>query len=251
MLFRIILLVLALLILVPSTGFAQAEGEFGTWPFPESVDQLPKELCPGETFNGFPNRQRNIDWMAIPEWMAGEWLSGDLRIMKSFDHVSGKFVTIPTSTHAPIADHFGDQYDKQGTVWSCNFTPFIVNMKMSDQLMDSQETIGMKALEVRDDQVALWQRVFHVLYYPHNNVIHDSYTEERVTEFAPQAPGMMMAQCTSKFFDANGDARTTTNSMRITRQTKAFRPGQQRVGINLPASLSEYFQATGRGELIP
>lgn len=250
MLLRIILLVLALMILIPSAGFAQAEGEFGTWPFPESVDQLPQGLFPGEAFNGFPNRQRNIDWMAIPNWLAGDWMSGDLRILKSFDHVGGKLRTIPSSTHAPISDHFGDQVDRQGTIWSCNFTPFIVEMNL-EQLIDSQLTIGMKPLDVRDDQVALWQRVYHVLHYPQNNMIHDSYTEERVTEFAPQGPGMIMAQCTSKFFDANGDARTTTNSVRIMRQTKAFKPGQQRVGINLPASLSEHLQATGRGDLVP
>lgn len=248
--FRIILIVLALIIWLPAAGFAQpAEDEFGSWPFPNAVDELPKEICPGEFFNGFPSRQRNIDWMAIPEWLAGEWVSRDLRIMKSYNHVSGELRTIPTSTNHAMRDHFGDQYDKQGTVWSCNFTPFIVNSHLDNNLEDSTLTIGMKPLEVREDQVALWQRIFHVLYLP-NKQIHDSYTEERVTEFAPQQPGMIMAQCTSKFFDCNGDARTTTNSMRIMHQVKPFQPGQIRAGINLPASLNEHLQATGRGDLM-
>jgi len=238
------------MIMLPSSGFAQpADDEFGKWPFPGSVDELPETLRPGQAFNGYPNRQRAIDWMSIPFWLAGDWMSGDLRIMKSYDHVNDKLQTIPTSTTAPIADHFGDQVDKQNTVWSCNITPFVSNMKL-DNLMDSQLTIGMKLLEANDEGVALWQRVYHVLYYP-NSQIHDSYTEERVTEFSPQGPGLIMAQCTSKFFDSMGEARTTTNSLRIMNQTKKFRPLGQRAGINLPASLSEHLQATGRGELIP
>jgi hypothetical protein len=249
-LFRTILLVLAFVILLPSTGFAQpADDEFGRWPFPGSVDELPEGTRPGEAFNGFPDRQRNIEWFAIPEWLAGDWASGDLRILKSYDHVNDKLRTIPSSTVVPMSDHFGDQVDRQGTIWSCNFTPFIINMQLAG-LTDSQLTIGMKPLEVNDEGVAIWQRIYHVLFLP-NNQIHDSFTEERVTEFAPQAPGMIMAQCTSKFFDAHGEARTTTNSLRIMRRGKPWKPQAQRAGINLPMSFSEFLQATGRGELIP
>jgi len=239
------------MVLMPLAASAQElpEGEFGSWPFPGSVDALPEGAHPGKPFNGFPSYQRTIDWMAIPAWLAGDWMSKDYRIMKSFDHNSGSLRTIPTSSVTPIADHFGDQLDKQGTVWSCNFTPFIMNVPV-ESLLDSQMTIGLKPIEVRDDQVALWQRVLHIIHNPANNSIHDSYTEERVTEFQPQGPGMIMAKSTSRFYNPNGDPTFTTNALRIMRLTTKFRPQQQRAGINLPMSLSEHLQATGRGDLI-
>ncbi|MBX3137737.1 hypothetical protein KF707_16050 [Candidatus Obscuribacterales bacterium] len=255
--FRLIVLVVALTIFIPAHALAQAdegaegppEGEFGNWPFPGSVDELPDGMRPGQAYTGFPNNYRkNVDWMSIPSWLAGDWASKDLRIMKTYDHTNGTLKTIPSSTVAPFADHFGDQTDRQGTVWSCNFTPYITNLPL-DQLTDSQLTIGMKPLEVREDGVALWQRVLHVLLTP-NNAIHDSYTEERVTEFSPQGPGMTMAQITARFYNPAGDPIFTTNSMRIMRKVKQYQPLQQRNGINLPMSLSEYLQSTGRPELM-
>lgn len=248
---RLILLVAVLISLTHSAAWAQPEGEFGQWPFPESVDELPRELYPGQPFNGFPNNYRKtVEWMSIPGWLAGDWASKDLRILKTYDHTNGSLKTIPSSTVAPFVDHFGDQTDRQGTVWSCNFTPYLTTLPL-DQLVDSQLTIGMKPLEVKEDGVALWQRVFHVIHNPaNNNSIHDSYTEERVTEFIPQGPGMIMAQVTSRFYNPAGDPTFTTNSVRIMRQMKPYRPLQQRNGVNLPLSLSEYLQATGRGDLV-
>jgi hypothetical protein len=231
-------------------GFAQPEGEFGSWPFPESVDELPDGTRPGQAFNGFPNNYRkNVDWMSIPSWLAGDWISKDLRILKTYDHTNGSLKTLASSTVAPFADHFGDQTDRQGTVWSCNFTPFITNVPL-DPLIDSQLCVGMKPLEVRDDGVALWQRVYHVLFVPQNHSIHDSYTEERVTEFTPQGPGMVTAQSTARFYNPAGDPIFTTNSVRIMRMTKPYKPLQQRNGVNLPVSLGEYLQATGRSDLV-
>lgn len=247
---RRFLLAAITVILFPLTAAAQPEGEFGTWPFPEAVDSLPDGTHPGQPFNGFPgNYRKNIDWMAIPQWMAGDWLSKDYRILKTYDHVNNQLKTIPSSTIAPFADHFGDQIDRQGTVWSCNFTPFITNIKL-ENLIDSQLTIGVKPLETRDDQVALWNRVLHVLYEPNSQRIHDSYTEERVTEFAPSGPMMITAQSTSRFYNPDGDPIFTTNSVRLMRLTQQFRPQRQRNGVDLPQSLFEYFQATGRSDLI-
>ncbi len=237
------------MILMPLSASAYPQGEFGPWPFPDSVDELPNETHPGKPFNGFPNYQRTIDWMAIPEWLAGDWLSKDYRVLKSWDHRKQFLTTIPRGTVAPIADHFGDQVDSQGTIWSCNITPFMYTIPLQN-FANAQLTIAMKPLEIRADGVALWQRVYHVIYDPNNQSIFDSYTEERVTEFAPSGDNMITAKSTSRFYDENGNATSTTNSVRLMRRTTAFKPLGERLGVNLPISLSEHLQATGRGDLV-
>ncbi len=251
-LYRLTLLVFTVFLFCAVPAFAQDEsGEFGRWPFPDSVDALPKECHPGQPFAGFPRYQRTVDWMAIPNWLAGDWLSKDYRILKTLEHSTGVVRTIPTSTISPIADHFGDQIDNRGNAWSCNITPFTNHVLLQQQgMQDSQYVFGMKALEVKADQVAVWQRIIHAIVNPQNNQIHDSYTEERVTEFIPSGEGMITAQGTSAFYDPNGEATYTTNTVRLMRLTKPFRPAAQRFGVDLEGSFIEYLQNSGRGNLV-
>jgi len=244
-----ITLLLILFIFATAPAVAQPEGEFGPWPFPLSVDPLPNNMQQGKPFQGFPTYQRNVDWMIVPPWLVGDWQSRDYRTLKAFDHTTGTLHTIPRGSVSPMADHFGDQQDKQGTVWNCNVTPYILESPINDQV-GLEYTISLKPLDLKPDQLTLWQRVIHAII-DSSRIILDAYTEERVTQFTPADSGQVLAQATSRFYDTSGTAYRTSTSVRVMRLASPFKPLNQRLGVNLPMSFYEFLQTSGRTELLP
>lgn len=252
--FRIVLTVLTILVFSVPAAFAQMDypqGEFGNWPFPEVVDPLPSDMQPGRQFKDFPKYQRAIDWMAVPPWLAGDWRSTDYRTLKTYDHNTNLLYTIPRGSHSPMDDHFGDQQDRNGGVWNCNITPYVMNALINDQ-NGMQYIIAMKPLENNNDQLVLWQRIIHCIVDA-QKIIQDSYTEERVTQFSESdSPGVVIAQANSRFYDGgHGKAYVTASSVRMMRCNHPFALMSQRFGVNLPASFYEFLQNTGRGDLVP
>lgn len=249
----IILLILlpVALALAPMAALAQSEEEFGSFPFAESIDELPEELHPGQVYKGYPNWKMNdIGWAAIPGWMAGNWKATDTRIIKTFKHADGTVRGIPTSVRNTTSAHFGDLMDSRGTIWMGLITPYVVNEVMEGD-NDAQDVVGMRPLEVQDGQVALWQRIIHIIYSSGDNLIKDAYTEERVSELSLVRPGMMQARITYRNYDHTGEATWTVSAIRIMRQTSAFRPLATRLGVDLKNSLYAYFRNTGNQVLIP
>lgn len=237
--------------LAPIEALAQSEDEFGSYPFAETIDEIPAELHAGQVYKGFPNwRMNDVGWAAIPTWMAGNWNSTDTRIIKTLRHSDGTINGLPTSMRNTTNEHFGDQVDSRGTIWMGLITPYVVN-ETTEADNDAQDVIGIRPLEVQDHQVALWQRILHVVYSPNDNLIKESYTEERVSELSLIRPGMMQARLTFRHYDQKGEATWTVNALRIMRQTSAFRPLATRLGVNLKNSLYAYFRNTGNQVLIP
>lgn len=247
----LLLLLPVTLALAPVAALAQSEEEFGSYPFAETIDEMPEELHPGQVYKGYPNWKMNeIGWAAIPTWMAGNWKSTDTRIIKTYKHADGTVYGIPTSVRNTTSAHFGDQVDSRGTVWMGLITPYVVN-ETTDADNDAQDIIGMRPLEVQDGQVALWQRILHVVYSPSDNIIKKAFTEERVSELSLIRPGMMQARVTFRNYDEHGEATWTVSALRIMRQVSPFRPLATRLGVNIKNSLYAYFRNTGNQVLIP
>jgi len=247
----LLLLLPVALALVPVAALAQSEEEFGSYPFADTIDELPEELHPGQVYKGYPNWKMNeIHWAAIPTWMAGNWKATDTRIIKTFKHEDGTLRTIPTSVRNTTSAHFGDQVDSRGTIWMGLITPYVVNETI-EGINDAQDVIGMRPLDVQDGQVTVWQRIMHVVYDPNDNIIKDSYTEERVSELTLMRPGMMQARITYRNYNFNGESSWTISAIRIMRLVSPFKPLATRLGVNIKNSLYAYFRNTGNQALIP
>ena len=245
-----LLLVLLILLTVPCAVYAQPAGEFGTHKFSGSVEALPKEYQKGEVFQGWPDWQPSIDWMALPDWMGGDWAASDYRIVKSYDHSTGALHTLPRGTHAPYKCHFGDLRDAQGTMWSALIIPDSQTFPLGTY-SDCQCTVKIKPLEIQEQGVVLFEKVLHAIFDSATGVIHDTYTEERVTEITPSGNMMLMANSTNQFYDASGSPSQTTNGQRILKRVSQFKPTLNRNGMNLGVGLSEHLQMIGRTDLIP
>lgn len=248
---RLALVFLVLLFSIPAFGFERyPKEEFGSYPYPEAMDPLPRELQPGNVFEGWPNYRREINWVSIPKWMAGTWASRDYRILKKYDHTNGSLYTLAQGSYAPYKLVFGDLQDASGTIWTGLITPDIVQMPLQGSV-DAQDTIGMRALEVTQEGVAMWRRVLHVVYTSGTGEIQDSFTEERVTEYTPSGSRIILARITNRFYDSQGRATHTTNGVRTFNKAGEFRPVFQRGGVDMLLTLSEHLQDAGRPDLIP
>ncbi len=243
---RLILILTTVLLILPTRAFAAyPEGEFGTYQYPESQEALPSELEPGKEFKGWPEWQRQIDWMAIPSWLASSWMSNDYRIVKRYDHQKDEIWTLSKGVLAPYKSQFGDLKDKQDKIWAANITPDVLNVGI-DNKVDSENTVAIKPLEVQEEGVAMWQRLIHVVYDPQTRIIADSYWEERVTEYTPDGDWNLLARITNRFYDYGGSPTFTTNASRVMNKVKPFTPVYQRSGVDMALSLTEHLESIGQ-----
>ncbi|MCA9800793.1 MAG: hypothetical protein KC777_02345 [Cyanobacteria bacterium HKST-UBA02] len=225
------------------------DSDYGPYELPGKVMEMPEELRPGNLFEGYRPLQLHVQWHTIPHWLAGEWVSSQYRMLKSWDHSSGAYYTVPSSSNVYQHDHMGDLRDAKGTVWMALISPDITDVDMGNEI-DCQNVIAIKVVKAEERSFALRKRIFHVEFDRQSRKINDAYTEEQVTEYALVGPSAVVAAVFNRFYDCYGSMTATTTGGRKLSREREFVNVPARNQIDLVLSLREHLQNVGLGDLI-
>lgn len=211
--------------------------------------EMPEELRPGNSFQGYAELQVHVIWHSIPAWLAGDWVSSQYRVLKSWDHTTGAYYTLPSGSDAYNYYHLGDLADAKGTVWTALISPEIKDLDLGDRI-DSQNVVATKIAHVTTTSFAIRERIFHVVINKQDRRILEAYTQEKVTEFGRVEGGMVVAAEYNTLYNADGTRTMTTNAVLVLKRRAQFAQVSFRNGVDLLISLSDHLQNVGLGHLV-
>lgn len=186
-----------------------------------------------------------IEWIPVPQWLAGTWRADSQTMMFSYDYRLGQTVvdqpmTIKISRQSTI----GMQQDAAGRIWHYTGTPYQRRIEttsyVEQQQIDRIWVIKSSPEELSTGSVATVSRTA-----TDDGTPIDTFREETTTTYKPLTDGLIETQFEVQDFALDGRAIRTARSICTETRIMPFKPVDRDQRGDLRAKFSQFIAQGG------
>ena len=186
--------------------------------------------------------QPQVNWFAIPHWMAGQWTKeGDVTISMT-DLRSGIVFSGKSWTANRMTRQFGHQLDSGGDVWWALLMPA---EQEGESKRESVEFLVLSLKVERSTPSELVTRTRYLVSESSEWGVYKQYQQEALNHYFfidSNGEGTIENRSYNRVFDLSGRPQRDAVLISQWHKTGPFLPMQSLQGVNLPRSLNYYLR---------
>jgi len=244
---RVLLSALFLFYIFAAAPQVQARLLMGEVQHMESIEPVPDNLRPGNTFSkeSIPGLgYTGNTWYKIPEWLAGIWHKESQTDYFLYNYSSNSMDSSVRKQTAISDGRWGMQKDDSGNVWQYDPLPYTQTIDAGAQSI-VQVVRVCEPIELDGRRFAKRSVVTEIRTDKATGKILATQTGELISYFIPQSDNLIKRETSSKVFDSNGQPILLGRSYSYENRLTWFQAQDFYLGKDMRALFKQFLKMTG------